>query len=178
MAGKRKKKTAGATVTDIGEKRFQKMLADPLLRDRATKERLMDTLAEIAGGMPRELEPLLRIPDSLYLKDGVGVQSYSSEPRKGIESVASALALGATLPPEEDFAEYGIDVRRRGSSIYCTFVDKKRKVVVSEAIRSIHSGSGSWEPFLRMLKDSLETVKALEKERQKFSFVINGQAVP
>jgi hypothetical protein len=178
MARTRKPKSGGASVSDIGKKRFERMMADPLLRDRAPKALVMDGLAEIAGEMPRELETLLRIPDSLYMKDEIGVKSYSSEPRKGIEAVASALALGAELPAEQDFADYGIDVRLRGSSIYCTFVDRKRKVVVSEAIRNINSGSGSWAPFMRMLKDSLETARALEAGKHGFSFVINGQAVP
>jgi len=69
---------------------------------------------------------------------------------------------------------YGISIDLRGTAYYCTLIDKHRKVIVTENIRSLHSESGDWYLFMTALREALGKVKTLTAEGTAFGFVVEG----
>jgi hypothetical protein len=125
-------------------------------------------LREIAP-FGEKLLPLLCLPDSIYINaDG---SSFSSEPGRTIASVASALALGQELPAS--FPDYGLHISSLGSSVFCTFVDRSRGIIVHSAIRNIYAGGGSWTAFEDALGEALAEARSLRERGEGFSFVVS-----
>ena len=130
-------------------------------------------LLDDMGPVSKELATLLRIPDKIYMLGG-DPPSFSSQPDKDAARIAGYLLL-PTLKPK-DAPEYALHIRSRGSNVFCTFVDKKRKIIVHETVNSMYANEGSWEFFERALKEAIATVKEYESQGVKFDFVLNKES--
>lgn len=136
--------------------------------DKETCIALLDDI----GPVSEELATLLRIPDSIYLW-GIDPPSFSSQPDEDAAAIAGHLLL-PTLKPRTA-PEYALSIRSRGSHVFCTFVDKKRKIIVHETVNSMYADEGSWEFLEVALKNAIATVEEYESQGIKFDFVLNKE---
>lgn len=143
------------------------MTEDSLKVSKAEALEMMKGLASA----PKELSDALSMPDSLFL---VGdTPSLSSEPSKGIARVFGSLIMGGPLP--HDVPDYGIHISQHGSSLFCTLLDRKRKIIVCDSISSGYSENASWDSFIRSVDDALSLVRESEASGRAFDFVVNKE---
>jgi hypothetical protein len=129
------------------------------------------TALKALAPMSDTLAAMLGIPPDIHQR---AASSFSTDSAKGIEMVPESLFLGLEFP--NDIPDYGIVIHSRGSSIFCTLLDKKRKIIVSEAVGNLHSsGGGNWSSFQSSLQSAIARSKALQDEGRKFSFVVEAE---
>ncbi|MFN7991372.1 MAG: hypothetical protein U0R44_04420 [Candidatus Micrarchaeia archaeon] len=124
-------------------------------------------LARIAP-IDKELEDMLRMPEKMYMIERS--DCFSSQSDRDISGVVMHLQFGLSMPL--DFADYGIDVSGKGSSSFCTFVDRSRKVIVSMPLQTLYGGEASWDDFKDGLRHALSAAKAKEGSGERFDFVL------
>ncbi len=111
------------------------------------------------------------MPDALYL---VGdATSVSSDAAKGIGRVFGSLMAGEPMPSA--LPEYGIHVSEHGSSVFCTLLDRRRKIIVCDSISGAFSENASWDSFIRSVRDALGAVRERESGGEAFDFVVNKE---
>lgn len=137
--------------------------------DKKTCIALLDDMGPVSG----ELAELLQIPDKIYLL-GNDPPTFSSQPDKDAAAIAGYLLFGSLKPDEAP--EYALHIASKGNSVFCTFVDKKRKVIVHESVNSMYAKGGSWRFFERALKRAIDTVKEYESQDIKFDFVLKKES--
>jgi hypothetical protein len=121
---------------------------------------------------------LLNIPEKVYLIEGPAgsMPSISSDPEKGAAKVAGCILMDLPLPPDQP--DFGIHFTSRGSSLYCTIVDKKRKVVVSEVISDGYTRRVDWGDFIYSLQDAVVGAEEKSMSGEKFDFVVVKESIP
>jgi hypothetical protein len=135
------------------------------------KETCISLLDDI-GPVSEELAELLQIPDKIYLL-GNDPATFSSRPDKDAAAISGYLIL-PTLKPR-DAPDYALHIRSRGSHVFCTFVDKERRIIVHETVNSMYAERGSWESFEQALKKAIAKVKDYESQGIEFDFVLNKE---
>lgn len=138
---------------------FKKAVPSPprLMR----RNELVSRLSQF-GKMGESLLKLMGIPEKLhYLGDG----RFSSDPKTP--------AFLVTYPQFVDeldtskFAEYSIAIGSRGSNVFCTLIDRKRNILVSDSIKNMYVAEGNWMFFQARLESALEAAKSLSPEQKK-----------
>ncbi len=138
---------------------------------KVPKGEVLDMMKNLASA-PKELAEAFAMPDTLFL---VGDSpSLSSDTSKGIASVFGSLMAGQALPNE--LPEYGIHISAHGSSLFCTLLDRKRKIIVCDSISGMYSGDASWGSFIRSVRDALSAVKEYKSGGEAFDFVVNKES--
>lgn len=126
--------------------------------------------------MKKEMEELLAIPQMLFSVGKEGEASFSSrEADTGTARAAAALLHGFPFP--STLPDYGIHISTKGSSVFCTLVDRSRKIVVTAEIRNLQSEEGSWAQFGLAVKDAVSTAESQSASNAKFDFVINKEGI-
>jgi hypothetical protein len=169
----------GAKVIDLGERRKQaerKEIMDSNSARAVSREECLNALGNVAP-VPKDLVPLLDIPEKLYHVDSGlgGSTSFSSQPDRNVAAVTGSLLLGLDFPKE--LPDYGIHISSRGSNVFCTLVDRRRKIIICEDVRNMFAKQGSWDFFTYGLKEVLARAAELESRGEKFSFVISKDSV-
>lgn len=136
--------------------------------EKANKEKCI-ALLDAIGPVSEELATLLQMPDKLYLL-GSYPPAFSSDPEKGAGTLANYLLYSAVKPIR--ISDYALHLGSRGSTDFCTFVDKKRKIIVHEVVTTMYAETGSWDDFTDSLKKAIATVKDYESKGVKFDFVL------
>jgi hypothetical protein len=137
---------------------------------KVAKGEVLDMMKTLASA-PKELAEVFAMPDSLFL---VGDSpSLSSDTSKGIARVFGSLMTGQALPI--DVPEYGIHISAHGSSLFCTLLDRKRKIIVCDSISGMQSENASWDSFIRSVRGALAAAKERQKSGEAFDFVVNKE---
>jgi hypothetical protein len=130
-------------------------------------------LLEVIAPVSDELSKLLHIPEKLHLL-GSG-PSFSSDPEQNLGAMVSHMLSGTPLP--DSFPDYALNITSWGSTVFCTVLDKKRKVIVMEAVNSAYSTEGSWDDLIYGLKEALDLVKKYESQGAQFEFVVSKESM-
>lgn len=125
------------------------------------------------GPMDESLIQMMEIPPQLNALETESGSSFSSDKKRGIENVPDLLYLHADLPKE--LPDYGILVSSRGSSIFCTLLDTKRKIIVSESVRNLHGSGGDWSGFQSSLQSAIARSKSMQAEGREFRFAVESE---
>jgi hypothetical protein len=124
-----------------------------------------------------ELKELLRLPDKLFdVSLGAGV-SLSSRPFESAGDVANHLMFGTSLPSNPPYYGIHIGKKEEGGGEFCTFIDRRRKVIVYAPVRNTYDEKSSWGSFESALKSALDTANHQKSEGRKFDFVISREGV-
>jgi hypothetical protein len=163
---------------DAGKRAARGFRAQSALAEKVgdvSRESCLATLSSFAP-MGKEIEALLNVPESLYSVGGEDETSFSSvESDTGAARAASSLLRGFPFP--SSLPDYGIHISNVGSSVFCTLVDRARKVIVTSEIRNLESEEGSWERFGLALKDAVSAAESYTKAKTPFDFVVNKEGV-
>jgi hypothetical protein len=161
-----------------GDRSFQGHEKDPPALAASTPLLAATVIPSIARFGPldesskKDMNSLLKLPKSLYLHiDGQSAFSASSDKTLAVNHVLHDLLNFQPLP--KDIPDYGIAVGWVGGNQFCTVVDKSRKIIVVETIRSAFSEKGDWTSFLSNLKDALNEARKLGKGGKHYDFVIS-----
>jgi len=120
----------------------------------------------------KDMDSLLKPPKTLYSHiDGQSAFSASSDKTLAVNHVLHDLLNFQPLPKE--IPDYGVAVGWEGNNQFCTFLDKSRKIIIIETIRSAFSEKGDWKTFLSNLKDALNQAAKLKKSGKHYDFVIS-----
>src|SRR4030095_5627420 len=130
----------------------------------------LERLSELAPLSPA-LEKLLRIPEGLFISGERGFTTLSSDEQKTVARAFGSLVLGQELP--KDLPDYGIHISSRGGSVFCMLLDKSRKILVLDTVKSGYVDSGSWESFSSSIEQALSRAESLSSSGQQFSLLIN-----
>ncbi len=117
------------------------------------------------------LKSLMNVPARLYAVPADGAVSYSSEPERSIAKMAGAILRGFPLPTS--LPDYGIHLSVQGSSLFCTLVDRSRKIIVQAEVSSQYSDSGSWSSFEYAVRDAVTQAESMQARSATFGYVIN-----
>ena len=155
------------------EKRQDNMGMPPTMKsDRIIgRQACVSALKEFAS-MSDDFTVLLQLPDKLYLLGNEETPSFSSQPNRSAEGVAGAMLFGYPFPKE--LPDYAIHISSKGSNIFCTMVDRSRKIIVSEPIRNIQDEKGDWGTFEATLRKALLKSESFKADGRTFSFVVEG----
>ncbi len=103
------------------------------------------------GVLSSTLLTKMNFPEHLFK---LSTGNFSSDKKIPAYSITHARELEGY--ESKDFPEYSISIGERGSNVFCTFVDKKRGVLVSTSIKNMMAGEGSWEFFEHKLTSALD----------------------
>lgn len=126
------------------------------------------------GKMPSStLLNLLKLPAKIFEigPDDSNYISFTADKRTEAEQLAEHLLFHDPFPA--NLPDYGLFIARMSSTVYATFIDKKRKIIVCESIGSRRDDSRSWDRFEAALAGALQLAEELKGE--KFSFVVRGE---
>ncbi|MFN7991191.1 MAG: hypothetical protein U0R44_03455 [Candidatus Micrarchaeia archaeon] len=152
----------------LPERPFRGQIAAPRTVDRAD---VLTTLGDISP-LPPALPPLLEIPEKMFMSGGPSLPvSFSSTDQSTISSVAGSLIIGYAMPKE--FPDYGIHLSAKGSSTFCTLVDRWRGIIVAGAVKNLQSEQGMWERFADAVRDAVERADELKDDGKQFRFVVS-----
>ncbi|MEW6722712.1 MAG: hypothetical protein AB1324_05610 [Candidatus Micrarchaeota archaeon] len=171
--------STGAKVIDLAERRRarEKTMGEPPMAAagarKITRAECMERLSEIAP-VSQDVLGLLGLPQEIYLVSPAPA-SFSTDSGKTIAGVASALMFDSALP--SDMPEYGVHISPQGSNVFCTLVDKKRKIIVCESISNMYAPNGSFVAFSDSVRDALDAVREQEAGGEPFSFIIFKDSV-
>ncbi len=116
---------------------------------------------------------LLALPPRLHDAGGGRRISFSSDPQTPASALSGSFFLGLPLPDKPP--AYAIDLSMKGSSLYCTFVDSKRKIMVSVPVSSLAAPSADWDALGLSIRSALRGVSEAGKSGRKFAFVMVGE---
>ncbi len=120
------------------------------------------------GPVSEELSALLEIPEKLLMVSNS--PSFSLEAERTAAPITNYLLFGTSKP--KVLPDYALHISSKGSNVFCTFVDKKRKIVVNDTVNSMYAKEGSWKSFERALERALAATKDYESQGIKFDFVL------
>ncbi len=133
---------------------------------------MLDSIAPLG----KDLEALLNVPDFVFPVGSEGEISFSSkESDTGAARAAGAILKGFPFP--SSVPDYGIHMSSEGSSLFCTLVDRSRKIIVSAEVRNLESEEGSWKPFEFALRDALSAAESFKAAKTMFDFVVNKEGI-
>lgn len=130
---------------------------------------LLGTVAPV----PEALSELLGLPAGGLFRVDSG-PTLSTDPAVGAKAAKLYLNFGKALTA--DMPYYAISIHRQGESLFCTLVDRKRRVIVQDAIGSMYGGA-NWESFQRFLEEALKAVDAGINAGEAFDFVVRKEGV-
>jgi hypothetical protein len=116
------------------------------------------------------LASLLAVPSFLYDAGRGGEISFSSGPDLAASSFAGCFFMDLPLPGK--IPEYAIGLSRKGSALYCTLVDKKRKIIVNAPVSDSYSAEADWEELGLCIRKALRKAAELESSGKAFNFVM------
>ncbi|MEW6748508.1 MAG: hypothetical protein AB1295_02265 [Candidatus Micrarchaeota archaeon] len=152
-------------------KRQGDVMADRLAPvDRRKSLAFLGSYAQV----PKSMEDVLAIPDTLYLVES---DSLSSDRMRSLMSAAGALAYGGAITPEmiKELPDYGIHVIQRGNTAFCLFLDRSRKVMVWESLGNALGGDLSWGFFESSLRRALDDAKG---RKGAFTLILYKESTP
>ena len=125
--------------------------------DEASRDQILSTLKSVAP-VPQPLLDMLDIPEKLFVDKE---WTFSSKPNSTIHRITYTLHNGLPLPDE--IPDYAISLSNHGSSLFITFVDKKKKVIVHESVGHEQSaGTASYADFQSSLSKAIQAAKSPE----------------
>jgi hypothetical protein len=141
--------------------------------DMVGSEKCIELLSPIAP-LSQDLINMLDMPEGLkVLSEDPPI--FSSDSQHSAGGIANFFHYGMMWPMA--MSDYSLAVSGKGSSVFCTFVDRKRKVIVHTTVNSIYADQGSWAEFERLLKDTLDVAKENTAQGKDFDFVVNNDGV-
>ncbi|MEW6035944.1 MAG: hypothetical protein AB1529_04995 [Candidatus Micrarchaeota archaeon] len=129
-------------------------------------------LLETVGRIPEDVVSLLELPERLY-SVGPG-PSISSDPSNGIGKVVAYLTFNSSMPML--LPDYGIYISSRGSSTFCTLLDRRRKIIVHDSVGNAFAEGDSWNMFGDSVRAALQAVRRREATGEKFDFIISKES--
>lgn len=130
-------------------------------------------ILECVTEMDEELVSMLELPPTIFKLGRGESYSFSSSPDRGIGRVFFSLYLGGLW--KTDFADYGIALNQRGSHVFCILVDRRRRIIVIDAVNSMYASEGSWDQFKSTLRKALEKAKTMMERNYDFEFIISRE---
>jgi len=114
--------------------------------------------------LDEETKEILAVPGPLYLnKTKNGVISLSPKVEPDVESIAYTLTMNMTPKQETD---YGICILWRGSNLFATLIDRKRKIMVCAPIQNLYrGGKPEWGPFRERIKEALRGASNMKNKK-------------
>ncbi|MBU0532596.1 hypothetical protein KKB44_03820 [Candidatus Micrarchaeota archaeon] len=149
---------------------------DRLVEKKFPRKLNADECAALLSGIAPitpEISQLLQIPKTLYMLGNE--PSFSSQQDRGINEIVKSLLYGSPMPVV--LPDYGIYISSRGSNVFCTLVDKKRKIIVHATINSMYAKQGSWKSFQQTIQRALDTAKSYETKKEPFNFVLTNEGI-
>ena len=129
---------------------------------------LEDTVeAEMGDG----LKVLLEMPPRMF---SVGMEhgpSFSSNPGKTIMRLTGHILNDMEFPSV--LPSYGIDLGSKGGNLFCVLIDRSRRIIVCQSVRSMYADKGSWAAFENAVRDALHAADSNRSEGKDFAFVIS-----
>ncbi len=149
--------------------RFPAGTLDPAQKT-ASRDEVVSLLGEFAPLDP-SFGAALEIPERLYMIGSrASPVSFTANPSGDPGAVARWLLAGFAKPAQ--FPDFGIHIGTHGSSLFCTLIDKFKKVIVVEAIGGDYAGKGSWKAFESSFRAALSKAEELGKQGAGFDFVV------
>ncbi len=145
-----------------------------VIADRAARLIDRDGVVELLNSIvpvPAGFAELLNIPERMYIVERG--PSLSSDPSRDAGRVVASLVFHTPFPQKTP--DFGIVISSRGSSVFCTLVDRSRKIIVMDSISSLYSEKGSWSSFKASVADALDAKRRLEASGAKFDFLVNSE---
>lgn len=130
------------------------------------------SLLKRVAPLDESIAKLMKLPEKLYRMGKPGEElSFSSDPFKSIDGVVASLDSGGSFPSQ--VSDYGILIHSRGSNVFCTMVDKSRKVIVTADVRNAFESQGGWDIFAANVDRAIMQAQNLQADGREFNFVIN-----
>ncbi len=123
----------------------------------------LSALSQLAPGIADQLA----MPESLF---ELGPCSFSSDPALPASVVSGCFRARLGLP--QRLPDYAIDVSQFGSSLFCTFIDKSRKVIAG--VRIGRTGEVDWDALTLAIREALRLSARLRASKRRFSYVMAG----
>lgn len=120
--------------------------------------------------MGSELVSALELPSTLFRTGAGGNPSFSSDPPFSASSFSGCFF--ARLPLPERIPDYAIGLSDKGGSVFCTLVDKRRRIIVNARIGSVHGKD--WDALLILIRMALRKAGVLRDSGGGFRFVLCG----
>lgn len=123
---------------------------------RISRDAVFASLATIAP-FPDRLRMLLKMPPQLFDISPPGGYSYSSDPDLPASTVDGCFFVNLPLP--DKIPDYAISLSMKGGTMFCTLVDKKRKIIVNAPVSSITDDEPDWGALWLCLQNALRCAK-------------------
>ncbi|MFN7991178.1 MAG: hypothetical protein U0R44_03390 [Candidatus Micrarchaeia archaeon] len=114
---------------------------------------------------------MLGLPENLQR---LGEDHFSTDPENGLYPVEGAINFGYPFP--SSVPDFGILLSTKGSDLFCTLLDRKRKIIVSAPVRNANAASGSWSGFREALRAALSRAGELSSAGTSFTFVVESES--
>jgi hypothetical protein len=119
------------------------------------------------------LAQLLELPVKLFAFDGTEL-SLSSDPSISIAEVTAALTSLTPMP--SCIPDYGLHVARRGSHVFCTVVDRRRRIIVMHSLTGVLGEHRSWDSFMYAIEEATAIATTMLAQGEDFEFVVNKES--
>jgi hypothetical protein len=161
-------------VIDLAERRFRAKNANPdsNKKSKISSAECVSILGTVAP-LDEKTAKKLNLPEELFV--GESGTSFTGNPDDNIAPLRSAVLMHDS--PPGDLPDFAIDVTSKGSNTFCILADKKRKIVVADAVRNMYSEQGSWDMFFKSVADAINAVKTSEKQGKNVEFVVVNESM-
>lgn len=124
------------------------------------------------GPLDEGIVKLMKVPDKIYQVGEADSKSFSTNPKLELGPVIRSMNYDYSFPAE--VPDYGLLVHTQGSTMYCTLLDSKRKVIVTADVCGIYSEEGEWSTFADRLKYAVTIAENMASRGEEFRFVVNN----
>ncbi len=135
-------------------------------RNQATRGEVLRSLSALAP-LPPDLEGQLALPESLF---ELGPCSFSSDPALAASAVGGYFL--AHLQLSDRLPDYAIDVSPQGGALFCTFVDKGRKIIAG--VRLGNADEPDWDALSIAIRQASRLSASLRASKKRFTYVAAG----
>ena len=169
------RKDTFANIVDLNAFRTQnkspRKTAAPDRFTQADKYRCLDMMG-LSSERDLRLTALLEMPDVLYvLEDGnYAPLTLSTKPNSDILKIVGFFSTGSIEKFPDISIEYGLDIRDKGSNVYCTLFDDRRRIVVISHIGSYYTDKLDWDRVAYDIETAQE-MAAKEKTNEGFQLL-------
>ncbi len=132
---------------------------------RADALRALSSLSPLAADVAGQLA----IPESLF---ETGPASFSTDPALPASVISGCFK--ARLPVPERLPEYAIDVSQYGSSLFCTLVDRSRRILIGVRVGSAGAKDIDWDAVSLAIREAQRLSGRLRASKRRFSYVMAG----
>jgi hypothetical protein len=126
-------------------------------------------ILELIAPMSERTQELLSLPGKMHTVSVSGSTSLSSDPYKSAAPLSGFMLYGSPLPTH--LPEYGIHITQSGSNAFAILIDKRRKIIVCESVRSMYADEGSWAAFASSIRTAEGAAAMLQRDELRFEYV-------